>query len=141
MLLDRLSERKPSSFAELDWVPASCLDRDDAMALPNVVLLFSTQKEVRRRVFPRILSSDNLTGVKLHFSLGRALSAHCLSLRIYLQINIHTSDMGHEWNKNVRFETVAEEINLVGCDAVRSIRYARTDMSQEPDVPIVWVHY
>jgi hypothetical protein len=40
------------------------------MALSNIVLLFSTQKEVRCRVFPQILSSDILTAVKLDFSLG-----------------------------------------------------------------------
>jgi hypothetical protein len=101
---------RESQSVSRNWVPASCLDLDDAMALSNVVLLFfPTEKEIRRRVFPQILSSDILMGVKLHFSLGRPISAYCLFLGIwYFQINTHISNMGRGWNQNVRFETVAE---------------------------------
>ena len=99
LLRDRLSERKPVSFAELG--PCFLFG---SRRRNGFVLLFSSQEEVRCRVFPQILSSHLLTGIKLHFSLGRPFSAYCLFLGIwYFQINIHTYNMGRGWNQNVRF--------------------------------------
>ena len=105
MLQDRLSERKPVSFAELGPCFLFGSRRRNSFVKRCTSLFNSKGGSVPGVSTNTVLRYSH--GSQAALFTGPPILSYCLFLGIwYFQIKSHTSNMG--WNQNVRFETVAE---------------------------------